>query len=271
MNTEIFYFSGTGNSLFAAREIAKQIPESRLTPIIKLLNQKTVTSKAEVMGIVFPIHLTTIPLPVEKFLSLFDFSTVKYIFILATRMGTTHRVFTDINKILQKKNRFTDACFTLNMGNNDAKFKISRQPVTDEKIKKLETDARKKLETIIEIIKNKKQCQKPDTEVIQKIPLFFLGIIPFLLKITERFNLSETFYADDKCITCRNCERICLSGKITMAEQKPSWQKNISCYRCYACLNYCPQQAVQIKNTYTKNNGRYPHPYAEASDIAAQK
>ncbi len=46
--------------------------------------------------------------------------------------------------------------------------------------------------------------------------------------------------------------------------------------RTPACLNYCPAQAVQIKDkwfmkSYTANNGRYSHPYATADDIAAQK
>ena len=33
IKTEIFYFSGTGNSLFVARELAKRIQRSRVIPI----------------------------------------------------------------------------------------------------------------------------------------------------------------------------------------------------------------------------------------------
>ena len=45
---------------------------------------------------------------------------------------------------------------------------------------------------------------------------------------------------------------------------------------CYACLNYCPQSAIQIKSkiymkSYTVANGRYPHPFATVADIAGQK
>jgi Pyruvate/2-oxoacid:ferredoxin oxidoreductase delta subunit len=53
-------------------------------------------------------------------------------------------------------------------------------------------------------------------------------------------------------------------------------QENIKSYLCYACLNYCPMQEVQIKTkiymkSYTEENERYSHPYATAEDIAAQK
>lgn len=49
--------------------------------------------------------------------------------------------------------------------------------------------------------------------------------------------------------------------------KKPEWQNDVKCYFCYACINYCPAQAAQIKTkwymkSYTNQNGRYPHPYA---------
>ena len=59
-------------------------------------------------------------------------------------------------------------------------------------------------------------------------------------------------------------------------DNKPAWQNDVKCYFCYACVNYCPKQSVQIKSkwymkSYTEENGRYPHPYATAEDIARQK
>jgi Pyruvate/2-oxoacid:ferredoxin oxidoreductase delta subunit len=45
---------------------------------------------------------------------------------------------------------------------------------------------------------------------------------------------------------------------------------------CFACLNYCPEKSVQINDipgvkSYTKENGRYSHPYAVVKDISMQK
>lgn len=72
--------------------------------------------------------------------------------------------------------------------------------------------------------------------------------------------------------------RKCLDSTfmLTMINKKPVWQKNVKCYLCYTCLNYCPEQAVQIKSkiymkSYTDKNGRYPHPFATIKDITGQK
>lgn len=52
MKTEIFYFSGTGNSLWTAKAIARKT-EGVLLPIASFLNQKTVSTDADMIGIVF--------------------------------------------------------------------------------------------------------------------------------------------------------------------------------------------------------------------------
>jgi Pyruvate/2-oxoacid:ferredoxin oxidoreductase delta subunit len=61
-----------------------------------------------------------------------------------------------------------------------------------------------------------------------------------------------------------------------MVSEKPVWQKEVDCYGCFACLNFCPEQSVQIKSTWylkshTNENGRYHHPEITAKDIAGQK
>jgi len=53
-------------------------------------------------------------------------------------------------------------------------------------------------------------------------------------------------------------------------------EQQSDCYICYACLNFCPTEAIQIYSkiymkSYTLEKGRYLHPYATADDIAGQK
>ncbi|HYE67298.1 MAG TPA: 4Fe-4S dicluster domain-containing protein, partial [Anaerovoracaceae bacterium] len=86
----------------------------------------------------------------------------------------------------------------------------------------------------------------------------------------------EVFVADPNCKGCGTCERVCLSSKIRMVDGKPEWQKKHDCYSCYACLNFCPERAIQLKSTpiikfYTEQNGRYHHPDITQNDIAMQK
>ena len=96
------------------------------------------------------------------------------------------------------------------------------------------------------------------------------------MTVSEYIGGVNYFCSDSKCKGCGTCEKVCLSGKIKMSDKKPVWQKNVFCYMCYACVNFCPAQSVQINDipfvkSYTRENGRYPHPYATAKDIAGQK
>lgn len=54
MRTEIYYFSGTGNSFVVAKEIAKKI-KADLIPIPKVMDMDKIQFDAKSIGIVFPL------------------------------------------------------------------------------------------------------------------------------------------------------------------------------------------------------------------------
>ena len=85
MGTEIYYFSGTGNSLHVARELQKRIPDTKLIPIVCLLNKDIIETKAKKVGFVFPIHLAMAPAPIIEFLKKLDLKSAEY--ILPWRQG----------------------------------------------------------------------------------------------------------------------------------------------------------------------------------------
>jgi flavodoxin len=57
---DIYYFSGTGNSLFVAKELQKRIPDAKLIPIVKHLKDSSIKA-GEAVGFVFPVYFTAIP------------------------------------------------------------------------------------------------------------------------------------------------------------------------------------------------------------------
>ncbi len=65
MSTEIYYFSGTGNSLFVARELQHRIPGAKLIPIISLLNSDAIKTTAETVGIVFLFKVQRFLMPLK--------------------------------------------------------------------------------------------------------------------------------------------------------------------------------------------------------------
>ncbi|MGE5630620.1 MAG: hypothetical protein ACM3TR_05905 [Caulobacteraceae bacterium] len=54
MSTTIFYFSGRGNALNAARIIAGKLGDTKIVPVYKALNEETDLS-SERIGFLFPV------------------------------------------------------------------------------------------------------------------------------------------------------------------------------------------------------------------------
>jgi hypothetical protein len=54
MCTEIYYFSGTGNSLHVAKELQKRLPDAELVPILGLVGEGSVRTRGVTVGFVFP-------------------------------------------------------------------------------------------------------------------------------------------------------------------------------------------------------------------------
>lgn len=261
---EIYYFSGTGNSLHVARELQRRLPGTKLLPMVHLLRQDIVKSQASTVGFVFPIHMTTLPIPVKAFIRKLNLSSASYTFAVATRIGITHSAFDRIDGLLRKKHCRLDAAFTLNMPSNDPKFDY--RPLPEEETARLEYAVQTRLNTMAPVIAAQEHSRMPDTEYTDKIP--FLKPISLLVTLTE--HMKDDLYADEKCTGCGTCQQVCLSGKISMAGGLPVWHDTVKCWHCSACLNFCPVQAAQIRS-HTEKNGRYAHPYATVADIAAEK
>lgn len=261
---EIFYFTGTGNSLFVAEELQKRCKDVSLVPVASLLGDKSVKPEAETVGFVFPIHQTMLPIPVRQLLEGMRFENTSYIFAIATRIGTTHSAFREMDRILKKQGKRLDLYYSLNMPSNDPKFNYVVP--SEDKIKYLEGAALSNLERIAGKINQKEVDRHADDTCTLRIP--FVSLLAPLVKMME--GRPVNLYSDGKCTGCGICEKICPSGKITMVHNKPVWQTSVKCYKCSACLNYCPVQSVQMKS-FTEKNGRYSHPYADIDAIAHQK
>lgn len=278
MTTEVYYFSGTGNSLYVAKELQKLIPDIDLIPIARVLKSDNIRTKGDKVGFVFPCHGLTIPIPVREFLEKVNVKSSDYFFAIATRGGTIFRGFPVINKFLNKQGKSLNATFVITMGMNDPKLKAFTVP-TKEDLKEIEINVQQKLEVIKKTIIHQENYQDNTSGVtFSRFGLFNYVLerfIPFLVHYGAR-KVKNYFYVDSKCTGCRICEKVCPSQKITMKDDKPLWQPYVDCYMCYACLNFCPAEAIQIYSkiymkSYTPERGRYPHPYAAADDIAGQK
>ena len=267
MSVQIYYLSGTGNSLHVARELEKRLPETALVPIISALKDDSPATTAETVGLVFPIHNLTLPIPVKRFLQQVDLSSASYLFAVATRL-CSDKVFLTIDKILEKQGKSLDAYFSVEMPCTYIPlFTLPSQ----EAIAKMEAALQKRLDEIRAVVTNKQVDREKDDPLV-----FVLGhmlyplITAFMFKV--RFpDMARSFYADARCTGCGVCEKVCLAEKIRMKDGRPEWIASIDCAYCFACLHYCPVEAIQIRGRKTVTKGRYHHPEVKADDIARQK
>jgi ferredoxin len=286
MGIDIYYYSGTGNSYHVAKELQRRMPEINLIPIVSHLERDTIETKATSIGFVFPTYNMLLPVPVIKFLNKVNLEESKYIFAIATRAQSPERAIKSLENKLKRKGKNLDVSFVVTMGGNCEGSFLPVFP-TKEVISSLESQLQNKLDFIQKTIMVKGKYREKDippfslNELVGNFGAFITPIL-FLFgeKLIENTNISIDYYSDMTCNGCGICEKVCLSKKIIIVDNKPIWQKDIKCFLCFSCFNYCPSRSIMIDksssdieiiNRYHDKSRRYHHPDITAHDISLQK
>ncbi len=103
--TTLFYFTGTGNSFNAAQEIARDLTDAHLVPMVGCLGQGDIPTLTGKVILVFPVYLLTVPYPVRQFLNTADFSPADYIALVTTGELKGNLCAVAVNRLLAKNNR----------------------------------------------------------------------------------------------------------------------------------------------------------------------
>ncbi len=284
MSTEIYYFSGTGNSLHVAKELQKRLPDTDLIPMLGLVDNEIIIAKGTSIGFVFPHYASTLPKIVRTFVNKLNVESAEYLFAIVTRGGTETMAFLETDKILKGKGRRLDSFYAITMpSGSEPLVKGYATRITKERILRLESKMLERLDSIhktilareISRIRDTGDGNRPPSYMVPFLPLLRL-ITPLLVPLGKLVESSFDFYHDKKCTGCGLCEEVCLADRIRMEDRFPVWQDTIKCHGCFACLNFCPLESIQIKSkfylkSYTSQNGRYHHPNITAKEIAAQK
>jgi len=257
----IFYFSGTGNSLYAAKTIAEAQGETMLS-IPKEIDKRDAKLQYELMeneilGFVFPVYSWAPPKIVLDFISRMNVTGGRpFVFSLCTCAGVEGRTAHVMERALKRKGLLLNAAFSLQMpANNMMSHDVEKEYVAHEKLQ----NAEKRLKEINTALEKR----QPGVFNLNpgKLPAFKTLIISRLFNQFGRN--TKKFYATDACIHCGLCEKVCPIHTITVKE-KPVW--GASCTRCLACINRCPLHAIQFGNE-TIQRRRYLHPAITDSSI----
>ena len=257
MKTAIYYFTGTGNSLFIAKKLSKEIDNSELIAISSIIQNPAVKADKGRVGFIFPVYYCGLPKIVEDFISKIGLELAETVFYINTSGddGGVDCSTGKINKILAKKGFQLNGGYNISMPGNYIKmYDLDPEEEQLKKIKESEYKAKNIADKILSGI----------TEVKYDKFGFIAKVINNLWQ--KRVNRSDNiFFCTESCDSCGICAEVCPVDNIKIVNKKPEWQHK--CQECLACINYCPKIAIQTKNSI--NRGRYHHPDVSANDLVS--
>lgn len=246
----LFYFTGSGNSLYVARQL-----DTEIYSIPQVLKQDNLVFESEKIGVVFPTYAGQTPKMVAEFLEKATFNT-DYLYLVATYGKDDTVVAERTAAILKEQGKeVAYANSVLMVDNYLPSFDMSEQKAIDKNV-----DGQ--IAAIVEDIKNRKHFIK---EADQGQRDFFASATKIFAENPNLIN-GDQITMTDKCIGCGICAQVCPMG-IIYVEDKVAKRKTNVCQFCLACAHACPQKAIITKVKDANPNERYRHEKVTLVDI----
>ncbi len=245
MKTDIYYFSGTGNTLYAAHHLANRLG-AKLKPVAALVNESGIETDADAIGIVFPVYYGDLPVVVKKFLGHLEKIKGKYIFAVATYGGGAGSSFKTMSQILEARGGILSASYGVHMPQNAFRKPWENNDATLD-------HALRKMERIADDAKDRKTGKHYPGVLMKPIlclmheafkPLYKKGMLKYSNASPETdFDMlvhlaDKSFTVSDACNGCRICANVCPVRNINIANGRPIWLNR--CENCLACYDWCP-------------------------------
>ena len=241
----IFYFSGTGNSRWAAEQIAALTGDR--TQDIGAVSQAPDLRQEPQIGLVFPIYAWGAPEPVIQFAASLG-RTDAFTFGVCTCGSEAGHAMKKLSALYP-----LCSCYSLVMPNN---YILGADVDPAPEIKRKIAAAQEEIQRLSqEIVQRKRICRVKEGSLAGlKSSLVNFGF--------NRFARSaKAFRAEDSCTGCGLCAKNCPAAAISLTDGRPVWGSR--CYQCMRCINSCPQKAIQY-GARTEQRGRYTiEPYLE--------
>ena len=240
MKTILYHFSSTGNSLFAARAVAKELGETEIMPITARILNNTSINGAERIGIIFPVYGWGIPGIVADFAGKLIPMKGKYFFAIIFWGHNPGNAFGELTGILNRNGVKINAVFYVtdyyfsNIRDEQGIVRLMRK-ICGIKPQSLQ----EKLPEIIEAVKyQKKQIPEANTVLSRIAGGFFHKIAMKRYRTADR-----DFYTGDNCNLCSACIKVCPGNNLSVVNGKIVW--NGHCEGCLSCYQWCPEEAVR--------------------------
>ena len=247
----IYCFSGTGNCLDIAKNIAKVLGDTDIVMMRRLPAVRDV-HEAERVGFVFPCHAGGLPGEVERFVRRLFIGANTYTFGVVSFAGYPGIGLSKINEIVPLHYHagisHQSACIWL------MPHTLMIPPLTPEKAQKRSEELAAK---IAEDVKNKVRSDKAPSA-----PLFNRLEASVWPKLAPK--KAAAFTVTGRCIGCGQCASLCPKGNIKMVGGRPDF--GTDCIQCLSCLQFCPRQAINMGGA-TVTRERYHNPNVSAKEL----
>ena len=245
MRIVIFYFSGTGNTKWAADRMAADLSahgaeaESVSIEAINKAEVPSLVDTANMVGLAYPIYGSDVPEPMQRFIAALPQQHAKKpVFVFCTQMMFSGDGAFVCRKTLQNLGYHIAYSEHYAMPNNVSMF--SWLPLYGKKLHAfcLKFTAKRISRIAKQIAHNKRHIH---------VRLgYIFGIMqrgPYRYALKQSNGWHDTLgVSAERCIGCERCARICPVNNILMRGKLPEWQGK--CVLCTRCYNFCPAAAI---------------------------
>lgn len=234
----VVYFSGTGNSRYAAESLAIRLGDKLVNANEYIKEKRTAELSSETSYIfVAPTYSWRIPRIFSDFIENGIFGGSASAYFVMTCGDDIGNAGAFLKELCVKKGFTYEGVMAVIMPENYvAMFDVTEKAESE----KLISAADRRIKQISGFITGGNDF--PAEKLSFLAGFKSRSINPIFYK---RFVKSKGFRVTDKCISCGRCEELCPMNNVRLVDEMPVYGD--TCTHCMACICSCPTEAIEYK------------------------